>query len=122
MPKTSTMSADEKKTAAILILLFVAWMSWVLYPSGNKEPNADCIVLRTVSQNDLDPWPLTVSPVDVLNRNGALVIKTNGQSFALNGMARSQGYPDLDPIWKDSTSNPGTKIPITELIEIAAAL
>ena len=66
-----------------------------------------------------DAWPLTVSEarVDCLSA-GALVAEIDGSLYAINGTAQAR-YPRIDPYWRDNAAIPGTKIPITPLIDRA---
>lgn len=67
-----------------------------------------------------DSWPLTVDQAHVECLDGRLaVVHANGTTYALNGTAKSRGYPAVDPIWRANPSIPGTKINIGPLIDIA---
>lgn len=67
-----------------------------------------------------DSWPLTVDQAHVECLDGRLaVVHANGMTYALNGTAKSRGYPAVDPIWRANPSIPGTKINIGPLIDIA---
>lgn len=47
------------------------------------------------------------------------IFRTDGQTYALNGTARSRGYAEIDPIWRDNSAIPGAKINIGPLIDLA---
>lgn len=67
-----------------------------------------------------ESWPLTVDQAHVECLDGRLaVVHANGMTYALNGTAKSRGYPAVDPIWRANPSIPGTKISIGPLIDIA---
>lgn len=64
-----------------------------------------------------DDWPLTVESGRLRCRPPwVITFHTGDEAYAVNGMARSRGYRDIRPIWRDNPDLPGTKIPITPLI------
>ena len=79
-------------------------------------------------------WPLTINsgtlrcnyPVPGNHSATALTISAGGKTYALNGTARGHaaknGWLEINPIWRDNPGIPGTKIPITPLIERASQL
>lgn len=79
-------------------------------------------------------WPLTVSkgtlrcafPNPASRELNALLIETGGKTYTLNGTAKNyaakNGWEDVRAIWRNNPSIPGTKVPITPLIEQASAL
>lgn len=80
-------------------------------------------------------WPLLTDkgtlkcmyPVQGDTRKPALLITTNGELvYAINGTAnahaKAYGWQDIKPIWRDNHAIPGTKIPLTKLIERGHAL
>ena len=82
-----------------------------------------------------DEWPLTVPrgtlncmyPVDGSLSRPALLITVDGTTYGINGTASGGhaarfGWQDIRQIWKDNPAIPGTKIPITALINRGAAL
>jgi len=63
-------------------------------------------------------WPLTVEWVSFRCPGaGQLVIVADGEEYAGNGLAKSAGYTDIDPIWRDDPDVEGLKVPIGDLIE-----
>jgi hypothetical protein len=68
-----------------------------------------------VSRADLgEHWPLTVEDgVLVCDQLGAVVFESGGQRYAVNGMAKGQGFPPIDVIWKTDTK------PLTPFINVA---
>jgi hypothetical protein len=69
-----------------------------------------------------DSWPLTVDQGIVVNRNGAIIFRYEGQEYQLNGIAIAQGYQPIDPIWKNNPENPSIKIDIGVLIDVGLIL
>lgn len=72
-----------------------------------------------------DKWPLTVESGRVECIKGSAVVfhVDGGATYAVNGAAKSiTDYPDIDPIWRDDSSMPGTKISIRPIIEAGRAL
>lgn len=79
-------------------------------------------------------WPLTVSggilncmyPVNGRLDLPALLIKVDGQNFALNGIATSHAanfdWGNIRQIWRDNPAIIGTKIPISALLKRAEAV
>lgn len=64
-----------------------------------------------------ETWPLTVNRGTLrCEPPGAVVFQApDGSDYAVNGLASSQGYPDIDPIWAD---NPDPLIPKLTLAPI----
>lgn|GEM_PF-5759057 len=48
-------------------------------------------------------------------------IDPDGKEWALNGIAKSSGYPAIDPIWRDDPDLDGAKINISPLVDRAEA-
>lgn len=72
-----------------------------------------------VSRSDFgEDWPLTVSS-GVLRCEApqAVVFSTGDQAYAVNGMANTQGYQEIDAIWRDNPDIQGAKINIGPLID-----
>ncbi|MFC8731561.1 DUF2511 domain-containing protein [Luteimicrobium sp. NPDC057192] len=71
-----------------------------------------------------ETWPLTVDKVSVLcPGNNQLVIAAGGQSYAVNGLAKQTGeYDDIFDIWKDDPDNPGAKLDLTPVQELAESI
>jgi hypothetical protein len=73
-------------------------------------------------------WPFSVASgvVDCKPQGpaGIATFKPDGSDivYALNGTAKSAGYPDPDPIWLDDPSTPGAKIDIGWLADYALAI
>lgn len=80
-----------------------------------------------VTQQELgDAWPLTVDGGHLrCIRAGAVVFRApDGSDYAVNGMAKSMGYPDIGPIWADHPKAlfAGHKVSIGPLIQRGLAL
>jgi hypothetical protein len=72
-------------------------------------------------------WPLNVDSGDLRCEGskgfGAVVFTDpDGNEYGLNGVALSQGYPPIDPIWKDSPELPGLKVSLGPLIDRGLAM
>lgn len=72
-------------------------------------------------------WPLTVDSGDLRCEGsdgfGAVVLTDpDGNEYGVNGVALSQGYPPIDPIWKDNPELAGLKISIGPLIDRGLSL
>ena len=79
-------------------------------------------------------WPLTVDggtlrckfPDSERPQLHALLIEVGGDSYALNGVARTHaarnGWRDVKAVWRDNPQIPGAKVAITPLIERASVL
>lgn len=88
---------------------------------------------KPVKQGEFgDAWPFTVASGSVACERGAgAIFKTNGKTYALNGMAKSMGFQELTPIWRINpalkaypmTGKNGEKIyarvSLTEMIDLA---
>lgn len=67
-----------------------------------------------------DEWPFTVEEgVIDCPKPSAAVFRHGGKVYALNGIAMSLGYEELEPIWKDNPKIPGYKISIGSMIQLA---
>jgi len=64
-------------------------------------------------------WMLTVDSGELLCEapNTVIFIAPDGTKYAVNGTAKSRGYTDIQPIWKDNPQIPGTKVNIGSLID-----
>lgn len=89
--------------------------------------------LRVVEGEYGRDWPLTINegvlkcwtPVGGMPHVRAFTIEQDGSVYALNGVAmshaRSFGWNSLAPIWRSNPEIPGTKLPVSALIERASA-
>ena len=76
---------------------------------------------RRVSAAELgDRWPLTVAEgyVDCVAPKAA-VFRTDGVTYALNGVAKSRGYGEIEPIWRADPRIPKMRIGIGPLLDLA---
>lgn len=64
-------------------------------------------------------WPLTVPKGSLRCEQPELVIFTDpdGNDWAVNGAAATEGYDEIDPIWADNPDIKGTKKNIGPLIK-----
>ncbi len=92
--------------------LFVFWLAACTNSSG-----------VTVTKQELgDKWPLTVDSVKLECRNLAAIAHVNGKTYALNGMAKHKGYPDIRPVWRDHPKFKGLKVSIGPVLDRAVDL
>ncbi len=86
-----------------------------------EDSSSKSVVVRADEYGDR--WPLTVSEarVELIGRFVA-ILHAEGDTYALNGTAQSEGYAPIDPIWRDSQHIPGTKVSISPLIKRALSL
>jgi hypothetical protein len=70
-----------------------------------------------------DQWPLSVDSgrIDCI-APGAAIFIYDGTTYQLNGMAQSQGYARINPIWRNNPEIPGAKISISPLLKAALEL
>lgn len=75
------------------------------------------------------PWPLTVDQGTLACYRGKAIIFTAGpHTYALTGAAHAMGqglgytWQRINPIWRDSPDIPGTKVPVTALINAGQKL
>jgi hypothetical protein len=69
-----------------------------------------------ITERTLKPWPFTVAS-GTLACNGQAVTFTIAEgTYGLNDAAQRK-HPAPDPIWADDPDNPGTRIPLTEVID-----
>lgn len=83
---------------------------------------------RVVTSADLgDKWPLTIDSGTLQCRPfmgslQILTIRADGKTWAVNGTATGQGFPEIDPIWKGNPEISGARINIGPLIDLAKSL
>lgn len=78
-------------------LLNVVSVSLVLFLSGCSKPS-----LELTKEQYGDKWPLTVSSGHVECKNNAVIFHSNGKTYAVNGVAKTQGYSEINAIWEDA--------------------
>lgn len=71
-----------------------------------------------------DSWPLTVDRGTLrCEAPGAVIFQApDGSDYAVNGLASSQGYPGIDPIWADDPDPLIPKLSIAPLVDRGLAL
>jgi len=107
--------------SVILVLLLVALVAPSCGKRAARGHNDVPPAGVAVSQAEYGAaWPFTVTSgyVDCVPPQSA-VFRTGSSAYALNGMAKSRGFPDVRPIWRDNPSLPGTKINIGPMIDLA---
>lgn len=52
---------------------------------------------------------------------GSVIVNADGTDYGVNGTAQSE-YPEFDPIWKADPDVPGTKVNITEVLDLGLGL
>lgn len=78
--------------------------------------------------NPTPDWPLTVGAVTLRCHEGYSITAQpdGGPLYAVNGTARGQrerrGWRDVREIWRDNPAIPGTKIPITPVLDAGLRL
>lgn len=88
----------------------------VVLISGCSKPDG-----IEVSRADFgDQWPLTVES-GYINCIGwrTAVFHHGGQTYALNGLAKGEGFAPLDPIWRDNPGRGGPKMSVDPLLSLA---
>ncbi len=66
-------------------------------------------------------WPFTVSQGYLDCIGGSAVFRSQMTEYGLNGVATSRGYHSIDPIWRNNSEIPGTKINIGGMIQLACS-
>ncbi|MEM1308125.1 MAG: DUF2511 domain-containing protein [Cyanobacteria bacterium P01_H01_bin.153] len=88
---------------------------------GNNVPS------ETISESTFDgDWPFTVSEGIVrCHPPTAITFEADGVIYSVNGtadgMAASEGWSDINPIWLDS-NDPGPKVNIGDVIDYGQSL
>lgn len=71
-----------------------------------------------VSRDELGAeWPLSVERGRLACDRDAVTFTADGETWALNGVAQTRGFPEIDPIWLDHPSPNIPKKSIAPLIE-----
>ncbi|CAN5634546.1 hypothetical protein BH23GEM7_BH23GEM7_27190 [soil metagenome] len=88
-------------------------------PQPKRSPITPGAGRANISRTDYgDRWPLTVESGRLECRGaGAVVFVQGGREYAVNGMAKSAGARDIDPIWRADPSDLGYKVNIGPLID-----
>lgn len=71
-----------------------------------------------------DAWPLTVDHGTLrCEPPGAVIFQApDGSDYAVNGLASSQGYPEIGPIWADDPDPLILKLSIAPILDRGLAL
>ena len=111
------MARMRRIRVASLVLLVAASLSACSEGDGTSGDGAP--VDRADIEEDGGEWPLTVESGRVGCEDGrGLTFKTtDGDVYALNGLAAGQGFADIDPIWAADPDYADIKVGIGDLIE-----
>lgn len=69
-----------------------------------------------ISERNIKPWPFTVASGTLACSGQAVTFTIPEGTYGLNDAAQEK-HPAPDPIWADDPDNPGTRIPLTEVID-----
>jgi hypothetical protein len=80
--------------------------------------------IKRISKQELGKdYPFTVSEGDLSCRNNLVLFTANGETYAVNGTARSsRRYKPIDEIWAEHESIKGAKIDLSKVIEMGLEL
>lgn len=68
-------------------------------------------------------WPFSVDSGRLSCEGaGAVVFQAGETTYAVNGIARGVGYPEVSPIWKDDPEVPGLKLYIGNVLDLGLSL
>lgn len=109
------------------IALVAAFLGMPAHAQPGTQPGTYASVNRATFAPG--PWPLTVEQGTLACYRGKAIILTTGpHTYAVNGTAQDMGrglgysWQRINPIWRDNPEIPGTKIPITALIQAGQKL
>ncbi|GAA0928820.1 DUF2511 domain-containing protein [Streptomyces thermoalcalitolerans] len=69
-----------------------------------------------ISERTIKPWPFTVASGTLACSGQAVTFTIPEGTYGLNDAAQKK-HPAPDPIWADDPDNPGSRIPLTEVID-----
>jgi hypothetical protein len=103
-------------TLCLLPLLYrLAWVS-------RQERYGAKRTERVSRQQFGDEWPFIVDEGAIQGRGwGSVTFKAGGDVYAVNGLAKGQGFKDIEPIWADDPET-GSKKNIGPIIDRGLAL
>jgi hypothetical protein len=80
--------------------------------------------IKRISKQEMGKdYPFTVSEGDLTCRNNLVLFTANGETYAVNGSARSsRRYKPIDEIWAEHESIKGAKIDLSKVIEMGLEL
>lgn len=113
---TTSFAISTILSLGIFIALIIGLFNYCALP---KQPAATVKRPNVSSTTFQGEWMLTVDSGELLceTPNTVIFIAPDGTKYAVNGIAKSRGYADIQPIWKDNPQIPGTKINIGSLID-----
>lgn len=97
----------------------VGVLALALTACGGSDTGDDSSTI-TVSASDFgDEWPLTVDSGTLrCEPPSAVVFETDdGREYAVNGMAATNGYDEIEPIWAEDPSGNAPRMNIGPLID-----
>jgi hypothetical protein len=68
-----------------------------------------------ITDRSIKPWPFTVASGTLACSGQAVTFTIAEGTYGLNDAAQRK-HPAPDPIWADDPNDPGTRIPLTEVI------
>jgi len=109
-----------RKHARLVTLVFVVSMSACSQPD-----------VEVTEQEWGSKWPFTVSSGRLECKGQAVIFHANGQSYAVNGVAKQRGYASIDSIWREDPemkqalggkADVGPKVSVGPIIERGLSL
>ena len=81
------------KTVAIVTVVLIA--AGIILSDGEKADG------RVITEQEFgEAWPFTVAEGRLRCIADAVTFEVNGRTYAVNGRAKSQGFAQVEPIWK----------------------
>ena len=94
-------------------------------PEATPEPKPKSSPGTLTPKDVDDPWPFAVDRVvlrcEGASGSGSVIVTAGGKEYGVNGTAQAE-YPAFDPIWKKNPDVPGTKVNISEVLDLGLAL
>jgi hypothetical protein len=90
-----------------------------LMGSSQRERGREYVTASTFQGE----WPLAVPTAYLVCTNGSVTAEINGVQYAVNGTARSRGYPEIEPYWRfDPEAGVGLRVNIGPFISYGLSL
>lgn len=121
----SPRSRGRDYVAAFGVVGAIMALSWGCSVLGGDDGERGAKGVRSseVSADQVAPWPFTVSSGTLRCRNGILVtFEAGGVEYALNGSAKTAGYPSVEPVWAEDPQLPGLRVDIHPALLAGSAL
>lgn len=101
----------------LLACVVVVIAPCVLFGCGGSAQPKGLLVSRAQYG---DRWPFTVESGYIdCDPPGAAIFRTDSLTYGLNGWAKSRGFADVRPVWRDNPTAPGLKVNIGPMIDLA---